>query len=152
VENNKANYNIISFGKRFENLAISVKSQIIGSKLSTFEANVKSGSKIFLHCGSQIWGLATVIGNYQYNQSKVWSNDLYPHRYNIKVDLLTLQPLHLSNGIYNVQLREQFGSGWAYKFIFSPRPLPGDVGEKIEKDLRTAPTCDLETFLSAIKG
>lgn len=143
-------YNIISFGKRFENLAISVKSGIIGSNVKTFHEHVTKGSIVFFHCKGEIWGSGIVIGNGEKSREHLWPNDSYPYRNKIRIEHLTLDPVALSNGVYNSALRTEFGVGWAYKFLFSPRPLPEKIGREMHLELRRSKAAEQEHFISEI--
>lgn len=124
-------FNIISFGKKEENLKSSVAHGVIGSSLSTFKSNVASDANIFLHCNAMIWGLAKVSSDYFYSDVKIWEDKIYPHRFKISNISLFNQPIPLSDGIINKAFRDQFGTGWAYKFIFTPKPIPSDIATLI---------------------
>ena len=124
-------FNIISFGKRRENLERALESNTIGSALSTFRESVKPGATVFLHCNGLIWGSAKVSSDYFSSSAPLWDDKLYPHRFRISDVKLASEPVELCDGVINVQLRKQYGTGWAYKFIFSPKPLPNDIADLI---------------------
>lgn len=149
---NTQRYNIISFGKMYENLSISVSTGIIGSKLKTFGENVTKGSIVFLHCNGKIWGSGIVLGNAEESRERLWSNDIYPFRNRIRLEHLTLDPVVLSNGVYNAALRADYGVAWAYKFLFSPRPLPEKIGREIYDDLLRSERVHQGAFLEKIKA
>lgn len=131
-------YNIISFGKRKENLIRSLETMTIGSNLSTFKDSVKHGATVFLHCEARIWGIANVTGPYFFSEIPIWSDKTYPHRFKIELLKVLSDPIELSDGIINAEFRKSFGSGWAYRFIFSPKPIPDGIAklilEKISKE------------------
>lgn len=124
-------FNIISFGKKEENLKSSLALGVIGSSLSTFKSNVAFNANIFLHCNAMIWGIAKISSSYFYSEEKIWEDKIYPHRFKISNIELFSQPIPLSDGIINKAFREQFGTGWAYKFIFTPKPVPSDIAALI---------------------
>lgn len=126
-------FNIISFGKRQANLYLALEHLTIGSSLSTFKESIVRNSTIFLHCNSMIWGTATVSSDYFYSEEKIWDDKIYPHRFNISKPQLLKDPVPLSDGVINKAFREQFGSGWAYRFIFSPKPIPANIVSLITK-------------------
>ena len=141
------NYHIITFGKRKENLIISIEKKIIGSSHTTVQKYIKSGSAIFLHYNSYLWARAKVSSNYFISKKKIWLDNLYPNRFQIDEITLTNDPVCLTNGIYNRRLREQFGAGWAYKFLFTPKPLPQEVGLKIHSDFSKRKPLAVDEFL-----
>lgn len=140
-------YNIITFGKKRKNLKKAIEYQTIGSFLTTVQDYLYKDSTIFLHCESKIWGTAKVNSNYFCDKTIIWDDKVYPHRFLISEIKLTDDPISLTNGIYNVELRSSFGVGWAYKFLFSPKPLPADIGEKIEKDFVSRRPIEVSAFL-----
>lgn len=124
-------FNIISFGKRKENLVRSLETMTIGSNLSTFRESVKQGATVFLHCEAKIWGIAKVTGPYFFSEAPIWSDKTYPHRFKIELLKLLSDPVELSDGVINTEFRKSFGSGWAYRFIFSPKPVPNEIAKLI---------------------
>lgn len=130
-------HNIVSFGKKIENLRKSLEHSTIGSTLSTFKENLSNNPKIFLHCNAMIWGTATVESNYFYSEAKIWDDKTYPHRFKISNVRMLKEPIPLSDGKINKAFRDQFGSGWAYKFIFSPKPVPADIARLILASMNT---------------
>ena len=140
-------YNIITFGKKKENLKLAIENSIIGSYQSTFKEYMKSDSKIFLHCNSQIWGEARVSSDYFYDEAWLWEDKQYPHRFRIDDIRLVSKPVVLTNGVYNTEFRENFGTSWAYKFIFSPKPLPETIAKKIETELSNQHMVTKDSFI-----
>jgi hypothetical protein len=47
----------------------------------------------------------------------------------------------------NEELRKRFGAGWAYKFIFSPKPIPLDIAEEISLKLKKQPRTSFNELL-----
>jgi len=144
-------YNIITFGKRFENLARAIELDLIGSNLKTFKDNVSENSSIFLHCNGQIWGRAKPIGDYFSDNSIVWDNSIYPHRYKIKISFLTKDPLQMAEANINSEFRSRFGVGWAYKFIFSPKPIPEDIAATVEQCLLKRVPCSKSEAIDLLR-
>lgn len=141
------NYHIITFGKKKKNLIISIEKKIIGSSHTTVQKYIKSGSVIFLHYNSYLWAKTKVSSDYFISKQTVWLDNLYPNRFQIDEIILTDDPVCLTNGIYNRRLREQFGVGWAYKFLFTPKPLPQEVALKIHSDFLKRKTLAVDEFL-----
>lgn len=124
-------FNIISFGKRKRNLLKAIETTTIGSSLTTFKDSIQPGATIFLHCGGLLWGTGEVQGSYFFSDDIIWSDKLYPHRYKFVLTKFLKEPVPLNDGIINTRLRRDFGAGWAYKFLFTPRPIPSDVAKMI---------------------
>jgi hypothetical protein len=133
IGSNMSSFNIISFGRRKENFLIALSQGVIGSSLSTFKESVKPGATIFLHCDAKIWATARVEGDYFYSENRIWPDKVYPHRFKIAILKFAKQPVALSDGVINTKFRERFGAGWAYRFIFSPKPIPADIAQLILK-------------------
>lgn len=131
----ESNHHIISFGKKFENLQTAISNGLIGSNSSSFSRLIEKDAHLFLHCKSQIWGIARVTSKYIYSEQLIWNDRLYPHRFKIEPVFLTNDPLNLISANVNLELRKRFGSAWAYKFIFSPMPLPSDIADLIREKL-----------------
>lgn len=140
-------YNIVCFGKKRDNFRKAIVHGTIGSFLSTFPEHIKKGSTIFLYCESQILGQAKVSSDYFHDQTPIWEDKVYPHRFRIEQIQIFERPVSLVNGVYNQELRKRYGTGWAYKFIFSPKPLPEDVAKQISAELTSAKTVPVGFFL-----
>lgn len=143
-------YNIVTFGKKPENLKAAIESKTIGSFMSTFERHISKGAQVFLHCNGKIWGKAKVCSEYFFDQTDIWQDKVYPHRYKITDIKLTSDPIELVNGYYNTSLRADYGTGWAYKFLFSPKPLPDQIGSEIDSDLANRSNVDLNSLEHAL--
>ena len=131
-------FNIISFGKRKENLLQAVRTGTIGSTLSTFKESVQPGATVFLHCNGMIWATAKVDSDYFFSEIQTWTDKIYPHRFKIADIKFAKSPVQLSDGVINAKFREGFGSGWAYRFIFSPKPVPPDIAQLINNSIQRA--------------
>ena len=131
----KLTSHIVSFGSKPENLIRAIEQKTIGSTFSTFKSHLRKGATIFLHCKSVLWGIGMVDSDYFYEEEEIWRDKTYPHRFSIKLCHLAKEPVTMCDGWYNVRLRESFGTGWAYKFIFAPKPLPGDIAADLHRDL-----------------
>ena len=124
-------YNIVTFGKKKENLDIAVSNLLIASYQNTFKNYIQKGSVVFLHCNSLVWGSATVASDYFYDETRLWRDKVYPHRFRIEQIQLLEEPFPISDGNINIQLKKIAGSAWAFSYIFSPKPLPKSVGESL---------------------
>lgn len=127
--------NIITFGKNKENFELAIRACTIGSFLGTFKDHLRKGSNVFLHCDGQILAVAKVSSDYFFSNQKIWEDKVYPHRFRISDIVMLKTPIKLVNGIYNVELRKRYGTGWAYKFLFSPKPLPEDISNQILSEI-----------------
>ncbi len=142
----EAEFNIITFGKKLENFERTINTGIIGSALSTVDKHIQIGNIALLHWKGYIWGYASISSKYFFSEEPIWKDKLYPHRFCISNLFLTKEPFSLSNGIYNSELRKAHGTGWAYKFIFSPKPLPKNIGEDIYEKLKTLTPLEKNDF------
>lgn len=144
-------YNIITFGKKSDNLLLSIEKNVIGTFLRTAPDYIFREATIFLHCHSLIWGQATVASEYFFDEQKIWSDKIYPHRFKIKEVKLTSNPLNLVDSGYNNKLRKDYGTSWAYSFIFAPKPLPFEIGQEIEAELSPKLIASFSEFAESIK-
>jgi len=133
-----SSFNIISFGKRKENLLIALNQGLIGSTLTTFKESVQPGATVFLHCDAKIWAVAKVEGDYFFSETRIWPDKIYPHRFKVSLLKFVKHPIELSDGVINAKFRERFGAGWAYRFLFSPKPIPTDIAQIIAKRIESA--------------
>jgi predicted RNA-binding protein len=124
-------YNIVSFGKKTENLEKAIEHKTIGSKLNTFGENISDGSVLFLHCEGKIWGTAQAVGNCYNSEQVLWEDKIYPKRFKIQNIKLAKAPISIKDGVINLKFRQSFGTAWAYKFIFSPKPIPTEIANLI---------------------
>lgn len=143
-------FNIISFGKKRENLVLAIEHQIIGSTMGTFKENVHDGSTIFLHCASKIWATAEISGDYFVSDSLIWADKTYPHRFKFKNCNLLSSPVELSDGVINSEFRKSYGTAWAYRFLFTPKPIPQNIAALIQNRIRKIKITDLKNFKLAL--
>jgi predicted RNA-binding protein len=139
-------FNIISFGKKRENLVLAIEHQTLGSTLSTLSENIHNGSTIFLHCKSRIWATAEVTSDYFYSEEPIWKDKFYPHRFKFHNCKLLSVPVELSDGGINTAFRKTYGSAWAYRFLFSPKAIPQNIAKLIEAKIKDVELTDFETF------
>ena len=145
-------FHILSFGRKPQNLMRAIQTETIGSSLGSFESYITEGSTIFLHCNSLLWGIGKIRGSYFNSEERIWSDKIYPHRFHFSIQHLVNQPLILSDGNYNARLRQEFGIGWAYKFIFVPKPLPSQIGRDLSTDLSGRPGISAKKFLNYVEN
>lgn len=119
--------------------------------LTTFEEHIKPGATIFLHCKCLIWGTATVSSEYFYEETKIWTDKIYPHHFKIDNVNLLKNPIVVSNGVYNADPREQYGSPWAFSFISASKPLPLKTATMITDDIKDAELQSLEDLETNFK-
>lgn len=129
-------FNIISFGKRKENLLLTLQLNVIGSSLTTFKEHIFPGATIFLHCNGRIWATAEVIDRYFYSEDVLWKDKLYPHRFKIHNCKLLASPVQLSDGVINSEFRKASGPSWAYRYLFSPKKIPEDIAKLINEKIQ----------------
>lgn len=144
-------YNIITFGKKADNLLLAIERNVIGTFLRTAPEYIFRDATIYLHCRSLIWGKATIASEYFYDEQIIWNDKVYPHRFKIKDIRLTTEPISLVGSGYNNKLRKDYGSGWQYKFIFAPKMLPIEIGEEIERELTPKLNANFSEFSESIK-
>jgi hypothetical protein len=150
MKKQEPSFNIITFGKKADNFLISAQEGVIGTFLTTTPQYLQKGSIVFLHCRSLIWGIAKINSDYIYDEKIIWKDKVYPHRFRIEVLKMTTNPLSLVQEHYNDRFRESFGTGWAFKFIFAPKPLPASIGKDIYEDLSNREDASLEAVFSML--
>lgn len=130
-----SSYHFISFGKKTRNLLAALQSEYIGSKHQSISQYISKGAKVLLHCRGRIVGSGTIVSDYEYCEDRIWTDNVYPHRFRFRLERLVSEPFGLgSNGNqFNVEFQRRFGKAWAYKLIFVPQPIPEDLGVKIEE-------------------
>ena len=62
------------------------------------------------------------------------------------VSIGVIQDMISSDGKINAEFRKQFGSGWADKFIFSPKPVPSDIAKLINEKIALVKTSKDDNF------
>ncbi len=136
---------IISFGKKPRNLILSLEHNIIGSFLRTASEHINRGSTVLFHCNALIWGSAKIDSEYFFDdQLFIWRDKIYPHRFKIKDVRLTSMPISLIQEGYNNIFRSDHGPGWAFKFIFTPKPIPDNISNKLLDELARRPSSTFE--------
>lgn len=110
-------------------MELAIETTTIGSSAATFHNYIEKGSIVFFHCSGQVWGKAKVVSEAITNHEPIWGDKVYPYRFRIDQVSMLESPYGLSGSKEASILREEFGSGWAYKFIFVPKPLPVEVGQ-----------------------
>lgn len=126
---------IVSFGKKKENFLKAIEFKTIGSPHTTFEKHIKPNQIVFFHFDGAIWGAGKVSTNYFYDNRKIWEDKAYPHRFGIEVLCLTKNSIPTSHSDFAEEMRNQFGYGWGFSYIFAPQPLPTEIGRKIFKEI-----------------
>jgi len=71
---------LLSFGKKFENMYLSIDTNTLGSEFSTFSEKIKVGEQVIFVCASQMWGVAKVRSEVVYEKDPIWKDKLYPYR------------------------------------------------------------------------
>lgn len=139
-------YNIISFGKKKENLLLAIHNQTIGSYLATFKDNVENGAVIFLHCKGKIWATGQISSVYYFSDEPIWQDKTYPHRFNFQIRKILESPVTINDGTINVLLKKSYGVGWAFRFIFTPRPIPQNIAELILEKCNAVKESSIDQF------
>lgn len=139
-------FNIISFGKRKENLLLALQQKVIGSTLTTFKEKIEPGATVFLHCAGRIWATAQVKESYFFSEEVLWKDKLYPHRYKIHKCKLLASPVELSDGTINLEFRKVSGPSWAYRYLFSPKEIPKEIAKLISDKIEPIKGISYEEF------
>lgn len=128
-------FNIVTFGKKDLNLQTAIINKTIGSPHASFEAHIKKDNTILLHSNGQFKAAAKVSSQYFLNNEKLWSDKLYPHRFKIDEIIIFEKPIDLLEIGFNDEMREISGKGWAFTYIFAPKPLPIQAVEFLKNHL-----------------
>lgn len=118
---------IICFGKKEDNLNVSIRTGLIGSKKSYFLGYFKPEDRVLLYANGQIFARAAIDGSGFADSSPVWSDYEYPYRFKIKNIVELKTPFSFLGSEAHAEIKRTFGNGWGYKFLFSPKELPLDV-------------------------
>ena len=129
------NYRFICFGKNIENVKIALVHKTIGSKSSKFVDQIAAGDKVFFYVNSSIVCTATVDGLGYYSDQVVWSDKLYPYRFKLKNITIHKPAYNFLTTTFKDRLYSEFGRGWGYQFLYSPKALPPILGRELETDL-----------------
>lgn len=123
---------LISFGKKFENLSLSIEHEVLGSEFRTFSNKIRLGDKVVLVCASQMWGIAEVSSGVEYDAAPIWKDKLYPYRAKIHKIKVFECPISFSESGIDQIFRKRLGIQWAYKVLFTPGELPVEAIECLE--------------------
>ena len=126
----------ISYGKKLDNLKITVDHRLIGSEFATFKEKVKKNDTLILVADSKVWGTAVVCSEVEVDHSvRIWADKPYPYRAKISNVFLFKNPFHFEKYQLNDDFRELYGKGWAFKFLFTPGDIPKSIEKKLEEIL-----------------
>ena len=123
--------NFISFGNKKENLDLALKHKIIGSEFTTFESYIKKDSTVLLHCQGKIWAVTKVTSDCFEEKTPIWEDKLYPFRFKIKLNELLHPPVDIKEKGINDLMRNEYGRGWGFSFLFAPKPISSPIAQKI---------------------
>lgn len=121
----------ISYGKKVENLTITIENKVLGSAFTTFESKVQLSDSILFVCNSKIWGSATVSSKVFHDNSVLWKDKPYPFRAEIENIKIFKNPFNLDKYNLNDDFRSVFGKGWAFKVLFTPGDIPQTISKKL---------------------
>lgn len=145
----------LSYGKKLENLYISIEKTIIGSEFSTFGEKIKSGQDVALICGSLIWGTATISSDVAYSKEIIWKDKLYPYRAALSEIRVFRSPISFTECKVDEIFRSQLGKQWAFKILFTPGEVPKEAVEVLKQVFNKAkllePSEYPQFFISQIK-
>ena len=123
---------LLSYGKKIENLYISINNRIIGSAFSTFEEKIAEGDIVLLVCHSQVWGYATVSSKVYFDNTKLWSDKVYPYRARIQDISIFSKAFTFKEFNVDSIFRDKLGVGWAFKVLFTPNSIPSEAKSLLE--------------------
>ena len=126
-------YRFFCFGKNASNLELSLENKVIGAASTSFVNQIADGDCLFMYVNSQIHALVKVVGNSFQSSERVWPNKLYPFRLKIEVLEIFSPPLDFLSSPCRDDLYEEFGKGWGYQFLYSPKPIPKKSVAKLLK-------------------
>lgn len=129
------NYRFVCFGKNIENLRVSLERGVVGFKSHSVLEQVSKGDVLFLYVNSAIVAVAKVESSGFESNETIWVDKVYPFRYQISVCEIIKSPQNFLTTPSRDLLYSSFGSGWGYKFMYSPRPIPGNIADQILNDL-----------------
>ena len=144
-------FNIISFGKKKENLLIAIRQGVIGSTLTTFQDKIKPNSTIFLHCDKKIWATAQIQDDYFFSEEIIWKDKIYPQRFKIHNCKMLKTAIELNDGVINAEFRKISGPSWAYRYLFSPKEIPNNIANLILEKISNVETVSFEDFKKIIE-
>ena len=124
---------LLSYGKKIENLYISINKGIIGSNFTTFETKIAEGDKVLLVSHSQVWGYATVSSKVYFDNSRLWSDKVYPYRARIQDISIFSKTFTFKEFEIDSIFRDKLGVGWAFKVLFTPNTIPSDAKLKLDE-------------------
>lgn len=93
------------------------------------------GDILFLYVNSGIVAVATVESDGFESHENLWPDKTYPYRFRIMISEKISSPQNFLISPARKLLYEAFGSGWGYKFMYSPRPIPGEIADQILRDI-----------------
>jgi hypothetical protein len=137
---------LLSFGKKFENMFVTVDKSKLGSEFSTFSEKLKIGEVVIFVCASQMWGSARVCAEVVYEKNPIWKDKLYPYRAQIDEIKIFQAPISfVSCGVDKI-FRDTLGKQWAYKVLFTPGELPLEAVKSIDSVLKNSKFLDQSEY------
>jgi len=120
---------LLSYGKKLENLIISLENKLIGSNFTTFKDKIKTNDTVLFVCHSLVWGMANVCSEVFEDHKILWNDKLYPHRAKIDSIVIFDEPFKFSDHGIDKIFRDNLGNQWAFKVLFTPNKIPFDAEE-----------------------
>ncbi len=127
----KNNFRFICYGKKTVNLATTVANLTIGSKATTFLNKIKNDDIIFFYVNGLIHGVAEISSEGFFSSDPLWNDNIYPYRFKIRNIRMLQSPFEFKATEECKLLREELGTHWGYKVLFTPNSLPLSVGQSI---------------------
>lgn len=128
----------LSYGKKLENLFLSIDKKIVGSEFTTFSNKVHVGETVALVCSSKFWGTALISSEVKYSTEVLWKDKLYPYRAELCEVKVFKEPISFVDCNVNEIFRLKLGKQWAFKILFTPGDIPEEATKILEDIFRNS--------------
>lgn len=126
-------HRFICYGKNENNLEITLQRRVIGSKNRSFLSKLSLGDVVLFYLNSSIFAKAEITSQSFTSAENVWPDNSYPFRYKIGNITKFQIPFRFIGTEAHRLIRNEFGTGWGYKFLYFPKELP-DATAKVLMD------------------
>lgn len=117
-------------------MKVTIEQMMVGSKSKKFLEKLKHGDDLFLYSKGHVWAKLCVDSEGFEDSIRIWSDDIYPYRFKVKVDCVLEQPICIETIGGSKLLRDTLGPQWGFKVLFTPNELPNDLVGLIVKNLK----------------
>jgi len=144
----------ICYGKKLENMYLSIQKKTLGSQFITFEKNISENDTVFFVCDSKIWGRAKVSSAVHFHDEVIWKDKLYPYRASISQIVVFQDPVKFKDLGLNSIFKETLGPQWAFKILFTPGEIPVAAHDSLNKlsGCQELPDSEYDSYFSKSIG